>query len=115
MDIQLCDAETNPDLKIMRLSGRLDVIGAQELDPKILDAVAKCKSGLIVNMEGVDFVSSAGLRTILTARKEAESAGKPLALVHVRPLVYKIFKIAVLDKVFQFFEEEADAIQALSS
>ncbi|NOZ21770.1 MAG: STAS domain-containing protein [Planctomycetes bacterium] len=115
MDIEILNAEANPDVRVIRLSGRLDVIGAQELEPQILDAAAKCEAGLVVNMEGVEFVSSAGLRIILAVRKEADAAGKPLALVHVRPLVYKIFKIAALDKVFQFFEVEDEAIQSLSS
>lgn len=111
MNIDVCGGGANEEVRIVRLSGRL----VEALKPKMLAAVAESKAGVIFDLDKVDFISSAGLRVILAARQEAESGGKPLALVGARPSIYKIFKIAVLDKVFQFFGDEADALQALSA
>ena len=113
MEIELCAAEANRDVAILRLSGHLDVAATETQGSEIVDAAVQCKAGLILDLHAVDFVSSAGLRVILLAREKAESAGKPLAVICAQPSVYKIFKIASLDKAIRFFEDEADALQAL--
>jgi len=113
MEIELCAAEANREVAVLRLSGRLDVIAAETYGPRIVSEVKQAEAGLILDLDAVDFISSAGLRAILLAHDEAKAADKPLAVIRAQPPVYKIFKIASLDRVLKFFEDEADALQAL--
>ena len=113
MDIRVAVAVGKPEVNTVRLSGRLDATTSETAQPAILGALDKSGAGLILNMASVDFVSSAGLRIMMMLIKKATADGKRVAVVGTQPPIYKIFKIAALDKVFRFFEEEGEAVRVL--
>jgi len=113
MNIDVTTAQANPSVRIVHLSGRLDGTTSDAAAPTIMDALTQSGAGIIINLAGVDFISSAGLRVVLLLRKKAETDGKRLALIAAQPPIYKIFKISELDKLLHFFEDEAQAIRAL--
>ncbi len=113
MDVKIGVSEKNPDIKVVILSGRLDVESAEKVSPTFLQAVEESLAGVIFDMGGVVFISSAGFRTLLVTYKQADAAGKKIALIHTQSQVYKIFKVAAFDEVFNIFEDEDQAIKAL--
>jgi anti-anti-sigma factor len=113
MDIKVTVAEGKPGVNVVRISGRLDAMTYEAAQPVILEALEKSTAGMILNLGSLDFISSAGLRTMLIVWKKAAADGKPVAVVDVQPSIYKIFKIAALDKVFRFFDDEGEAIREL--
>ena len=66
---------------------------------------------LLVNMEAVDFMDSAGLMALIEAFREAESIGRRFAICSVAPSVRIMFELTQLDKAFEIFEDR-DAFQA---
>jgi anti-anti-sigma factor len=113
MELTVTTAEGNPNVKVVRPVGHLDGVTSDAAAPKVMEALDQSAAGLILDLGAMDFISSAGLRVLLHLRQKAQADGKQLAVVRVLPPVYKIFKIMSLDNVFRFFDEEADAIQAL--
>lgn len=113
MDIRIAVAEDKPEVNVVRLSGRLDATTCEAAQPVILGALEKGTAGIILHMASLDFISSAGLRILLMLIKNAAAEGKRTAIVGVQPSIYKIFKIAGLDKIFRFFENESDALREL--
>ena len=113
MDIEVTVASGNPGVNVVRLSGRLDAMTYEAAQPVIVEALEKGTAGMILDMGSLDFISSAGLRTMIIAGKKAAADGKRIAMVGVQPPIYKIFKIAALDKVFRFFDNEGEAVQEL--
>jgi len=113
MDIGVTVAAGKPGVNIVRISGRLDATTYEAAQPVIVEALEKSVDGMILNMASLDFVSSAGLRTMIIVLKKAAADGKRVAMVDVQPQIYKIFKIAALDKVFRFFENEDGAIREI--
>lgn len=112
MGVDTRTSDLNPDVLVVALSGRLDVQTTHADSPVVAQALQQ-SGGLIVDMDAVHFISSAGLAMLLSVRQEAERTGKKLAVIRAKPPAYKIFKIAALDGVFRFFESEADAVQTL--
>jgi anti-sigma B factor antagonist len=115
MDIEVTVAAGKPGVNVVRLSGRLDATTYEAAQPVILEALEKGTAGMILNMESLDFISSAGLRTMIIVCKKTAADGKRIAMVAVQPSIYKIFKIAGLDKVFRLFDNEGEAIRELWS
>ena len=115
MDIGVTVAAGKPEVNVVSLSGRLDATTYEAAQPAIVEALEKGSAGMILNMGSLDFISSAGLRTMLVVWKKATADGKKIAMVGVQPPIYKIFKIAALDKVFRFFDNEGEAIRELWS
>jgi stage II sporulation protein AA (anti-sigma F factor antagonist) len=113
MDIGITGAEGKPGVNVVRISGRLDAATYEAAQPVIMDALEKGADGMILNMASLDFVSSAGLRIMIIVLKKAAADGKRVAMVDVQPQIYKIFKIAALDKVFRFFENEDEALREM--
>ena len=113
MDIEVTAAAGRPEVNVVRLSGRLDAITYEAAQAVIVEALEKCPAGMILNMGSVDFISSAGLRVMVTVWKQAKADDKKIAIVDVQPPIYKIFKIAAMDKSFHFFENEDEAIREL--
>jgi anti-anti-sigma factor len=101
-------------VQILPLSGRLGVQAEHDLAVTLGNAVDCCPGSLLLDMAGVEFLSSSGLRALLLAYKKADSAGKKIAMAQVRPAVYKIFKLTASEALFHIYETNADALAWLA-
>ena len=76
---------------VIKLDGRLDTTTAPELENAINGEGDELKS-LVLDFMGVDYISSAGLRVILTAQKKMNVQGK-MELINVSESVMDIFEM----------------------
>jgi anti-anti-sigma factor len=113
MAIEVRQSVLSADVNIVELSGRLDMATADADSPTALQALEESRAGVVYDLAGVDFISSAGLRMLIAASQRAQATGKQIALVRAQPGVYKIFKVASLDQMFRFVEGESEAVEAL--
>ena len=76
------------DILYIAIEGRIDASNAAEAEQKIFD-VKNANPGLhtVVDADGLEYISSAGLRVILRLRKEEPK----LAIINVAPDVYEVF------------------------
>lgn len=100
---------------IARLAGRLDMETTAADLPVLQAALAANPVGLVIDMGAVTFLSSAGLRMLITVHQAAENAGKKLAITRVSPLVRRTFGASRLEGAFRLFETEDAAIEGLRS
>ena len=80
----------NEGTAVYSLSGRLDTVTAPELEED-LTAVIPSISALELDFSGVDYISSAGLRVLLTSQKQMTKKGGSLKLPHVDSMIMGIF------------------------
>ena len=76
---------------VLNIAGRLDMTTAHELEA----AIAGCITGineLVLDCEGLEYVSSAGLRVILNAQKQMNAQGV-MKLIHVNETIMEVFDI----------------------
>lgn len=79
----------NEKLNIV-LKGRIDSDNATDIESGINDAMKdKDPSAIVIDAEGMDYISSAGLRVILRLRKKHPA----LSIINVKPDVYEIFEM----------------------
>ena len=115
MCVEIITSELNSDISVARLSGKIDMGQAMAIWPVVETAMAGCEGGMIVDLGAVAFIASEGIRTLMRAKQAADAAGKRIAIIRPRPEIYRVFKIAHLDEVFAFFENESEAIDAFVS
>ena len=92
MSLKIAVERSNP--LIISLSGRLDTHTAPELD-KTLDGVL-AQSGiarLVFELSQLQYLSSAGIRCFIRARKAIEPKGGKVAIVNPQPAVQKVLDI----------------------
>lgn len=76
----------------LTLSGRLDTTTAPELETALAD-VLPCAKELILDLQDLEYISSAGLRILLKAQKAMLGAGGTMRLLHVPEAVLEVFDI----------------------
>lgn len=83
--------EKNASELTLALEGRLDTVTAPELETE-LKASLEGVTGLILDCEKLEYVSSAGLRVLLSAHKQMSRQGS-MKLTHVCETVSEIFEV----------------------
>lgn len=79
------------DVSVITLSGRLDTTTAPQLEQE-LDGVLPGTTDLVLDLEKLEYISSAGLRVILKAQKAMNQKGS-MKLIHVSDSVMEVFDI----------------------
>ena len=83
--------EKENGVTLLKIEGRLDTTTAPELEKAINNEGDSLKN-LVLDFEGVDYISSAGLRVLLTAQKKMNAQGH-MELVNVSEAVMDIFEM----------------------
>ncbi len=83
------------------VEGRVDTTTAPQLQNSILTAFQKSKD-LVVNFEKVEYISSAGLRSLLIGEKTAKSKGGSMLVTGANTAVMDVFKVTGFINILKF-------------
>lgn len=97
MQIAIDDAGSTATI---RLTGRLDIAGA-DVAALPLAALSGSKSGLVIDMAGVTFVASIGLRHLVSAAKAVGRKGGRLVLLNPNAAVAEVVTTSGLTELLQ--------------
>lgn len=97
------------DVTIVSMSGSVDALTAPDLARTIVDEIALGHVMLVVDLTGLEFMSSAGLRTLLGAVKEARSHGGDLRIASANPGIDKVLKMSGFHNIARVFTSSSDA------
>jgi anti-sigma B factor antagonist len=86
--------KTNNDNTItLVLSGRLDSVTQSQLADSLAEVFTPGPVNLVFNFTALDYISSAGLRVLLTAQKKVNASGNTMKIVGVKPEIKEIFEM----------------------
>lgn len=96
---------------LIKPEGRIDADSAPELE-KYLEKIFKAgQYHLVVDLSGVDYISSAGLRVLVSALKESHRYNRgDVRLAGLTSRLKEAFDLVGFDKLFQIFESPEDAV-----
>jgi len=86
----------------------IDLIGAELTKMAESGAVSK----MLINMEDVRFLSSAMLGKLISLHKVLRTKKAALKLCNIVPEIFEVFEITRLDKVFDIYSSEDEALDA---
>lgn len=90
--------ECQAEKLVLRLSGRLETATAPELQ-KVVDKELGSIVELVMDMANLDYISSAGLRVLLTAFKKMKEKGGSMVVQHVNESVREVFEITGFNEI----------------
>jgi anti-anti-sigma factor len=96
MDMQIEEVSENHSL--VKLSGKLDLMGAQTIDPR-LGAIANRGKHVIIDLENVTFLASMGIRSLVMAAKTAQLKGRCLIVAGPSAEVEQVLIASGLDSL----------------
>lgn len=99
---------------LMTVEGRIDSSNASMLDGKLKETMNEGYSNVIVNLSAVDYMSSAGLRVLVSTSRECRKKRGDLVISMPSTRVAEVFKLAGLTTgstpLFTFYENDASAV-----
>ena len=113
--MELNTEEMDGGIVIIRLLGRMDMRGAEQVDLKVAGVTAVNHGKFIVDMSGVDFLASIGIRTLLMSAKAVKARGGMLVLFRPVPLVADVLDMAGIADLIPVFHEFDPARVALTA
>jgi len=93
---------------VLQVSGRIDASSALDLDENLKAASRAHPSEIVVDLGGVTYISSSGLRVLLLAHKREKRAGGRLELRNPSPKVLRVMHMCGFDRVFGIVCQRAD-------
>jgi anti-sigma B factor antagonist len=87
--------------RVLRVVGEIDMLTAPMLDSMIEGQLQSVPDILVLDLHEVDFMSSAGLASLVTARKQADETGTTLRLVATGDPVLRPLTVTGLATIFE--------------
>lgn len=103
---------------VLRVRGRIDHLNAAAFHETLNPHLAHCCADgtpVVLDLSGLEYISSAGLRIFMIAAKQVRARGGRIAVAQMQPLVREIFEISHFHLVYELFASTDDALAAINS
>jgi anti-anti-sigma factor len=101
-------------VQIMSMTGRLDATTAPPVQARFEEVASLQQRFFILDLKGVDYVSSGGLRVFLAMAKKVDAMGGGIVLVDVHPFVEDLLTMTGFNTLFPMAGTCADAMRMLT-
>jgi anti-sigma B factor antagonist len=84
----------------LNVQGKIDATSAGEFQNSVLRAFIKSKN-IVINLEQVPYMSSAGLRALVLGPKTAQAKSGSMIVINVQPAVMEVFRYSGMNKIVE--------------
>jgi anti-anti-sigma factor len=105
------DCQRSGEWSIVCVEGRMDTTTAPAFERKMQELIAEGQKSFVLDLDRLEYVSSAGLRAVLTAGKKAKASGGQMACCNLQGIVRKVFEISGFTSVFPVYESLEAALK----
>lgn len=95
---------------LLTVSGRIDSSNATELEDQFKSLAEKGRYLLVVDLHGIEFMASAGLRALVAALRENKKHRGDLKIANPSERMVEVLSLSGLDTVFEIFEDPTAAV-----
>jgi anti-sigma B factor antagonist len=99
-------------VQILAISGHLDTKTAPSAETTFNDLIAQGHTSLLVDCQKLDYISSVGLRVLLSTMKKLKKVNGKLHLAGMNPTVKEVFVISGFSNIFSIFDTAPQALAA---
>ncbi len=104
------DTDSVQGVSVMKVEGRVDSETTPQLEKALSALLTSNCNKIVVNLNGVDYMSSAGLRAIVRAHQAAQKAGGSVRLAAVPELITSIMYTVGLNQVLMAYPNDQAAV-----
>ncbi len=91
-----------------RLGGELDISTAPRLEESLQRAEADRPALLVIDLSGLDFMDSTGLRLLISADSRSREAGRRFVLIQGNEMVQRVLRLTRLDERLEIVADPGD-------
>jgi len=97
-------------VQLFEVIGRVDSTNAAELGSAMDKSVDDGKTNLVLDLSGVEYMSSAGLREMVRVLKRVKRTGGDLRIANPSERVREVLELAGLDSIFEIYPTQVEAV-----
>jgi anti-anti-sigma factor len=98
---------------IVSVKGRMDAVTAPEFEKNLSDLISKGETTFLLNLANLEYISSAGLRSILATYKKLKEKQGNILFTGLQGPVEEVFKISGFHTIFKIFDSEETALREM--
>jgi anti-sigma B factor antagonist len=97
-------------VELVTVEGRIDSSNANDFDAALKELADNGEYQLVLNMSGVEYISSAGLRAMVSSLRESKKHNGDLRLSNPSERVTEVLNLAGLNSLFEIFDDDVSAV-----
>ena len=105
--------ELKDGIRLIKLEGRLDLNGTYSIEVQFVNRCAGDKVRVLVDLSGVDYISSVGIPMLVNTAKSVMSQGGKLAFLKPQENVVKVLELVGVTQVIPIYYDQKTAINDL--
>ncbi len=98
------------NISVMSVSGRVDSATAPDLETNLKKLVETEKTQIVLDLKNVEYMSSAGLRAMVSTLKAVKRVNGDLRLASPSPRVEEVLRLAGLTSIFSIYPSRDEAV-----
>ena len=102
--------ENIDNITIVSLKGRLDINTHGQLEAELNALAGKGQAKVLIDFKELEYISSAGLRVLLSAAKQFKKINGSIALAALAPTVRQVFEISGFNSIFPLYSTREEAL-----
>jgi anti-anti-sigma factor len=106
----MMNRETNDNVEIIVLEGRIDQDGSEELEGILQECVDDGKLNICIDMINVKHICSSALGALVAVKRKIKDNEGDIKLVIVNDNLLRLFQTTMLDKVFEIFDSRRECL-----
>jgi len=95
---------------VISLAGRIDSTNAKAFEESLLKKVAASGPAVVLDLSGLQYISSAGLRVILLVAKQLQGRKARFALCALAPVIREVFEVSGFSKIIRIVGTREEAL-----
>ncbi len=105
--------EKTLEILIIHVEGRLDAITSGDFEKEVMPMIQQSGQPVLIDFGNLDYISSAGLRTLLLLAKEMKKNNNLLALCGLNEAIMEVIRISGFDTIVSVYPTIEDGINLL--
>jgi anti-sigma B factor antagonist len=110
INIAFSRPEDNPDVSVVSVDGYIDTTTASELEESLKRLLGKGRFNIVIDLGGVNYISSAGWGIFISEIKKIRENGGDLKLAKMVADVYEVFELLEFQTILESFDSLDEAI-----
>jgi anti-sigma B factor antagonist len=111
MSLSLSD-RTIGDVTVVDIEGKMNTGTSPDADVFLGQLISAGANRLLLNMKGVDYISSSGLRVVLSTGKKLNVSKGKLVFCGLNTSVGEVFRVSGFNSIFPVFDSEQEALDS---
>jgi anti-anti-sigma factor len=112
INVSFSRPENNPDVSVLSVQGYVDTTTSAELEESLKRLLKKGRFNIVIDLAGVNYISSAGWGIFISEIKSIRENGGDLKLASMIGDVYEVFELLEFQTILQSFDTVDEAVRS---